>query len=314
MDHDEITSNNPGSMSTRKKENPGGEQKKKNDFTLKTAIGEQYLKMVMNKDGENPIDVPPRFETFVSSVELYEFIDSILKYCKEVFKQENKQENLEEEANRRGLPKPKMLYNDKLVLHNLARQMASKYSLILIRERIFGNEKVDQGFFETLIIFISKVLVDAFDKNDLPKLQEELNRIFRSNAFNMTLRKQFEEQKWEKFPALREPEGKKERVAAVIERLEKRVKIPKESVGKFYIVESKECRPGWNTLKPHAAISARSPLISMLLPTTKDKINALNEKRRQNQCIKNKLVDKRQLTELVNEEFTRRSIILPPIS
>ena len=36
-----------------------------------------------------------------------------------------------------------------------------------------------------MILFAARVLQSAFDKNDLPKLEEELSRLFRTNAFNM---------------------------------------------------------------------------------------------------------------------------------
>jgi hypothetical protein len=44
-----------------------------------------------------------------------------------------------------------------------------------------------------MMIFSGKVLQNAFDKADIPKLEEEINRLFRSNAFNISQRMQFEE-------------------------------------------------------------------------------------------------------------------------
>eukprot|EP00351_Strombidinopsis_sp_SopsisLIS2011_P004277 CAMPEP_0116882164 /NCGR_PEP_ID=MMETSP0463-20121206/14343_1 /TAXON_ID=181622 /ORGANISM="Strombidinopsis sp, Strain SopsisLIS2011" /LENGTH=40 /DNA_ID= /DNA_START= /DNA_END= /DNA_ORIENTATION= len=39
-----------------------------------------------------------------------------------------------------------------------------------------------------MMIFTGKVLHTAFDKPEVPKLEEEINRLFRSNAFNITQR------------------------------------------------------------------------------------------------------------------------------
>ena len=39
------------------------------------------------------------------------------------------------------------------------------------------------------MLFSAKCLRDAFDSSDLMKLEEEVNRLFRSNAFNITERK-----------------------------------------------------------------------------------------------------------------------------
>ena len=39
------------------------------------------------------------------------------------------------------------------------------------------------------MLFSAKVLKDAFDPSELMKLEEEINRLYRSNAFNITERK-----------------------------------------------------------------------------------------------------------------------------
>lgn len=79
-----------------------------------------------------------------------------------------------------------------------------------LKTRAVGNLKQEKDFYEvranianllqTMILFAARVLQSAFDKNDLPKLEEELSRLFRTNAFNMAQRKQYEEQKFKKFP------------------------------------------------------------------------------------------------------------------
>jgi hypothetical protein len=51
-----------------------------------------------------------------------------------------------------------------------------------------------------MMIFSAKVLQNAFDKADMPKLEEEINRLFRSNAFNISQRVQFDEQRKKKYP------------------------------------------------------------------------------------------------------------------
>jgi hypothetical protein len=51
-----------------------------------------------------------------------------------------------------------------------------------------------------MMIFAAKVLQNAFDKTDIPKLEEEINRLFRSNAFNISQRIQFDESRKKKYP------------------------------------------------------------------------------------------------------------------
>jgi len=62
-------------------------------------------------------------------------------------------------------------------------------SFIQFKSKIEANKRPDINFFETLTIFSAKVLKDAFDSSELMKLEEEINRLFRTNAFNITERK-----------------------------------------------------------------------------------------------------------------------------
>ena len=94
-----------------------------------------------------------------------------------------------------------------------ARKMSQRYAYIIYKrnsgyhevERRGGSQtrrpkrnqvlnlKADRTFYETLYIFTAKVLQGAFDREDLPKLEVELNRLFRTNAFNIAQRRQFNE-------------------------------------------------------------------------------------------------------------------------
>lgn len=65
-------------------------------------------------------------------------------------------------------------------------QMDHCSSFMQFKSKILSNQKADQYFYETLMIFAAKVLQNAFDKTDIPKLEEEINRLFRSNAFNIS--------------------------------------------------------------------------------------------------------------------------------
>ena len=57
------------------------------------------------------------------------------------------------------------------------------------KSKISGNRRNDESFYEGLMLFSAECLRDAFDSSDLMKLEEEINRLFRSNAFNITERK-----------------------------------------------------------------------------------------------------------------------------
>lgn len=67
-----------------------------------------------------------------------------------------------------------------------------------------ANERSDENFYEGLMLFSAKCLRDAFDVTDLMKLEEEVNRLFRSNAFNITERNIQLQERLKKYPQLKE--------------------------------------------------------------------------------------------------------------
>ena len=53
--------------------------------------------------------------------------------------------------------------------------------------------------------------------------------------------------------------------------MEMRFKVPKESNRQSYLRAKTEIRPLFNRLTPHGAVNSRSPLVSMIFPSMKDK-------------------------------------------
>jgi len=122
-----------------------------------------------------------------------------------------------------------------------------------------------------MMIFSAKVLQTAFDKGDIPKLEEEINRLFRSNAFNISSRMQQDEQRKKKYPQLKEA-GPKDTNEDLLKRMELRFKVPKENNRQSYLKSKTEIRPLFNRLTPHGATNSRSPLVSMIFPSMQDKV------------------------------------------
>mmetsp|Transcript_26167 Transcript_26167/g.25350 ORF Transcript_26167/g.25350 Transcript_26167/m.25350 type:complete len:85 (+) Transcript_26167:371-625(+) len=76
-----------------------------------------------------------------------------------------------------------------IVYHNKSianEQMDHCSSFMQFKSKILANQKADQYFYETMMIFSAKVLQNAFGKEDILKLEDEINRLFRSNAFNIS--------------------------------------------------------------------------------------------------------------------------------
>ena len=55
-------------------------------------------------------------------------------------------------------------------------------------------------FYESLLIFSVKTLKEAFEVADVAKLEEEVARLFRSNTFNSTERRQNEDARVKMYP------------------------------------------------------------------------------------------------------------------
>jgi len=88
---------------------------------------------------------------------------------------------------------------------SLSKQaFAENKSYIQFKSKIESNKRPDINFFETLTIFSAKVLKEAFDSSELMKLEEEINRLFRTNAFNITERKLHKDSLERSFPALKD--------------------------------------------------------------------------------------------------------------
>jgi len=95
------------------KDNDENSKKYKTNYNLKESIDITYQKMQKERKEDASLIIPVKFQTFVQSHELYSLLDSILEYCRELFRLENKQRSLEAEAKQRGLPIPKLLPSEK---------------------------------------------------------------------------------------------------------------------------------------------------------------------------------------------------------
>ena len=167
--------------------------------------------------------IPETLFQFVNHPKYRGFLQTLLEYCKELFRLENKQQVLEQEARQRGLPVPQVLPSEKKKLNEKATKMANAYSWIIFlkaslsksafkknksfiqfKSKIESNKRPNINFYETLTIFSAKVLKDAFDSSELMKLEEEINRLFRTNAFNITERKLHKDALERQYPQLKD--------------------------------------------------------------------------------------------------------------
>lgn len=165
--------------------------------------------------------MPASLYQFIESKKYQDFLLALMEYCRELFRLENKQQVLEQEAVQRSFPVPKVLPSEKKKLDEKAKIMANAYSWIVFskksisdramsqcssfmqfKSKILANQKQDENFYESMLLFSVKCLREAFEVSDLPKLEEEVARLFRSNAFNITERRLLHEERVAKHPIL----------------------------------------------------------------------------------------------------------------
>lgn len=89
----------------------------------------------------------------------------------------------------------------------------------------------------------------------------------------------------------------------MIKRMEMRFRVPKENYRQSYLREKTEIRPLFSRLTPHGAVQSRSPLVSMIFPSLKDKIKIFEEesKKKDEQKNQNSMYVKRSELEKIVE-------------
>lgn len=302
-------------------------KKYKTDFDIEESINDNFERLKKDKEDDQSIIIPFDFEAQITSQGYRDFLQAILDYCKELFRLEDKQKSLEVEAKQRGLPVPQVLPSEKRKLQEKAKNMARRYSYIIFLRKAeparpglslteytkakveaVGNQKADKDFYETLILFTAKVLQPAFDKHNIPKLEVELSRLFRTNAFNIIERTQAEDRRLKRYPQLRPPQ-KKEDTRELITRYAMKSRVPNENYRHSYIKQKTEIRPLFYKLTPHGATNARSPLISLLFPSMKDKIRVFEEeskKRNEAKGNRSMVVKPSELDKIIEQESKKK--------
>ena len=74
-------------------------------------------------------------------------------------------------------------------LQDKCKEISYVYMGILLS---YGESKFifkDQYFFETMVYFLSEILKEQFEEDHYPLLDQELNRIFRTDTFNLIKRR-----------------------------------------------------------------------------------------------------------------------------
>jgi hypothetical protein len=246
------------------------------DFNIPLSVEETIQEMLKNKEENPDLIIPYSFIEFYNKKEMIELVGAVFNYCKCLAGINAHLLMLKEEGKQREAKKFLETRSDQLP--ELGRTAAQKYGeLLLMQRRVVINKLDDQSFFETVIYFLIKAIQPAFRKDQLIVLDDELNRLFRSTAFNITHRKLVEDERLKRFPQLKKPYSRRD-PDSVIRNILLRSNYLKEK-GKT-IGGDEISRPGYVKMTPYKAITSRSPLISLLLPSPKDKIREFEENRK----------------------------------
>ena len=109
-----------------------------------------------------------------------------------------------------------------------------------------------------MFTFAGRVLQGAFERENVSKLEEEISRLFRSNAFNISARRRAEEERLERYKELSEapmkiedklpPAQRIKHTDQLIRKMEKKYSVPKVSERQSYRKAKTEIRPLYNRL------------------------------------------------------------------
>ena len=174
-----------------------------------------------------------------------------------------------------------------------SKNCSSQYEF---RTKIMINDTNDQLFYEFIIKLLIATLKKAFpaSQENQETVAEEVSRLFRGNCFNSSKREHELLRHREKYPILKEDLSKNLNIFDTkkryefIEKMQDRAKIPKYVFQRLTCVFRQpfafrqeyspkgEIRPMFANLSSLNAASARSPLVSQMFPTLRDKIKTIN--------------------------------------
>jgi hypothetical protein len=249
-------------------------EEKKKPFEVNTAVDEMIQELLKEKQDNPDLLIPYSFIEFYNHELMLELISAVHRYA-QVIVSINSQFLLTQKDRKEPHSR---IFSEKQsgMLPELGRAVAQQYGQLLLRKKGLVNSIEDQSFFETVIFFTIRVVKTAFNNEHSKCLDDELNRLFRSTAFNIALRKNTEVEKMRRSPQLKLT-AKRDADSVINGILMRNCGIKSEI--KNYSLDNIS-RPAFYKITPYKAISSRSPLISMLLPSSKDRIREFEEIRR----------------------------------
>jgi hypothetical protein len=236
-------------------------------FDIKKSIDETIQEMIKTKEDDPSLFIPSSFLENYNSKEMNDFVKRTVDYCTYLFR-------LERSMDSKDFRLTSGVSSNDEKLAGLAARMAKSYGrlvLNVINQR--KTSKDEQNFYETLIFYVAKVMQPIFDKEQIRWLEDELNRLFRSTAFNISRRNHVEDERIKRFPNLK---VQKKNQDSIINNIIIRNSIPRERL-RVQINESVEFKPAYVKLSAFKALSSRSPMISLILPSPSERVRLFEQ-------------------------------------
>ncbi|EAS05146.2 hypothetical protein TTHERM_00765320 (macronuclear) [Tetrahymena thermophila SB210] len=248
------------------------------------VIKEKFAKMKKEKKEQKDLMIQGRFQIFLKSKDFLRLIVSIYDYCTDLNKIEKKHSILEEEAKDRINAPPQLLASEIQRITAKAKECSIAYSLVILHWGNLRDRNKDQNFFDSMIYILERIMEEFFDRHDYKKVKEEINRLFRTNTFNMQKRRHIVDEYIKKFPQMNDAgDLKKENPEKIIQKVEQRFNVPNLNIKLQMNAEKSEIKPMFIKNTPCGSYNARSPLVALLYPSTKEKMHIYDKDRKKRQ-------------------------------
>ena len=195
-----------------------------------------------------------KFKSFCKTELMDRFLHACIEYFNCFFALQKHLGEASDEAAKTGAAGPARPSSSTVALEEEARaklkEVATIYAAILVKYSNYANTQQERQFFETLYDFSARVLFTINDRKKWHAIENELGRIFRSDHFNLSTRKN-------------------EQSPSKLLRFKELYELKQQGLGAL-AGENRGTHGGSASI--HVAMHLRSPIVSSIFPTPKERM------------------------------------------
>jgi protein phosphatase 1 regulatory subunit 36 len=214
--------------------------------------------------------IPQKFKDFIHSKLFKELLKRIYEYMLLLEQYEHKFKTVLLDH---GIKPDHLMLTETAALEQKCKEISFVYMGILLSYGESKNIFRDQYFFETMIYFLGQILKENFEEEVYPTIDLELNRMFRTNTFNLIKRRYEEDAVIKEYPELKDnkyvcsPQGDQRVIKRL--RVHKKFRYAAEISPRTAVSLPKPMNIPQSALK---AIHSRSPLVASFYPSEREKV------------------------------------------